>query len=703
MATLSHSESKRLYSWWWDSHNSPKNSKWLQENLTGMDAKVKAMIKLIEEDADSFARRAEMYYRKRPELMKLVEEFYRAYRALAERYDHATMELRQAHRTMAKAFPNQVPPVVAADSPSGSSGPEGEPHTPKMPHPVHALHDSDDLHKDALGLSSASLHAVKSNGEYLEGSDSGVKRKGLKQLNGTFESEAMVSKLSEGKMRIYPNIQEMAGDKTEVQNLKKTLAKIQTEKEDVLLQYQQNLQKLSDLERELKKAEGLDERASRAENEVKILKETVVKLESVRDDGLLQYKKCLERISSLENTISQAHEDAKGLNERAIKAEIEAQNLKQELSAVEVDKEAGFLRYNQCLETISVMENKISLAEANAKMLNEETQRTETEFKALKEALARLNKEKEEAELRYEQCLERIAKMECEISRAQEDVQRLNSEILTGAAKLKDVEEQYFLLERSNQSLQLEADNLAQKIATKDQELLEKEDELEKLQTSLQNERSQFIQIEAALQTFQKLHSQSQEEQRDLAQELQKKLQLLKDLEVGNNDLQEDLQRVKEENQSLNELNSSFRSFIMNLQNETFSLKEVKEKLEQDLSLQEVQSNSLQQEIQHLKEDIEHLQEENLKLKDVCEKDRDEKAALYEKLKDMNELQERNVALERSLSELNSKLQESMKRYTEFPPCQYCGKTNHPHFKCWKKPEMRGRKLKSTGEVNKER
>ncbi|KAK9982932.1 hypothetical protein SO802_032457 [Lithocarpus litseifolius] len=58
---------------------------------TDMDAKVKAMIKLIEEDADSIARRAEMYYKKRPELMKLVKEFYRAYRALAERYDHAEL------------------------------------------------------------------------------------------------------------------------------------------------------------------------------------------------------------------------------------------------------------------------------------------------------------------------------------------------------------------------------------------------------------------------------------------------------------------------------------------------------------------------------------------------------------------------------------------------------------------------------------
>ncbi|CAL5437081.1 unnamed protein product [Camellia sinensis] len=107
-----HSKSRRLYSWWWDSHNSPKNSKWLQENLKDMDAKVTTMIMLIEEDADSFARRAEMYYKKRPELMKLVEEFYRAYRALAERYDHTTGQLCQADRTMA----------------------ECEPHRPEIPH-----------------------------------------------------------------------------------------------------------------------------------------------------------------------------------------------------------------------------------------------------------------------------------------------------------------------------------------------------------------------------------------------------------------------------------------------------------------------------------------------------------------------------------------------------------------------------------------
>ncbi|CAA2966220.1 protein NETWORKED 4A-like [Olea europaea var. sylvestris] len=88
-------ESKKSHSWRWDSHISPKNSKWLQENLEEMDHSVKRMLKLIEEDADSFAKKAEMYYKKRPELINLVEEFYRVHWSLAERYDHVTGELRK--------------------------------------------------------------------------------------------------------------------------------------------------------------------------------------------------------------------------------------------------------------------------------------------------------------------------------------------------------------------------------------------------------------------------------------------------------------------------------------------------------------------------------------------------------------------------------------------------------------------------------
>ncbi|KAF5747324.1 putative Kinase interacting family protein [Tripterygium wilfordii] len=96
------------YSWWWASHIRTKQSKWMEQNLQDMEEKVHNMLKLIEEDGDSFAKRAEMYYKKRPELIHFVEEFYRAYRALAERYDHISTELQNANNTIASVFPEQV-------------------------------------------------------------------------------------------------------------------------------------------------------------------------------------------------------------------------------------------------------------------------------------------------------------------------------------------------------------------------------------------------------------------------------------------------------------------------------------------------------------------------------------------------------------------------------------------------------------------
>lgn len=114
--------SKKSHSWWWDSHISPKNSKWLAENLEEMDRSVKEMLKLIEADGDSFAKKAEMYYQKRPELVSHVEDFYRMYRALAERYDNVTGELRK----------NLQPDLNSQGSGSGSDY-GSEPLSPLLP------------------------------------------------------------------------------------------------------------------------------------------------------------------------------------------------------------------------------------------------------------------------------------------------------------------------------------------------------------------------------------------------------------------------------------------------------------------------------------------------------------------------------------------------------------------------------------------
>jgi hypothetical protein len=73
-----------------------------------LEEKVKETLKIIDNDGDSFRQRAEMYYKKRPELINFVEEAFRAYRALAERYDHLSRQLQNANRTIATVFPEHV-------------------------------------------------------------------------------------------------------------------------------------------------------------------------------------------------------------------------------------------------------------------------------------------------------------------------------------------------------------------------------------------------------------------------------------------------------------------------------------------------------------------------------------------------------------------------------------------------------------------
>lgn len=66
------------------------------------------MLKLLGQEADSFGKRAEMYYHTRPEVISHVEQLYRAYRALVERYDHISKELHKANHTIATACPEEV-------------------------------------------------------------------------------------------------------------------------------------------------------------------------------------------------------------------------------------------------------------------------------------------------------------------------------------------------------------------------------------------------------------------------------------------------------------------------------------------------------------------------------------------------------------------------------------------------------------------
>ncbi|KAK7355838.1 hypothetical protein VNO80_15100 [Phaseolus coccineus] len=709
MATLSHANSRRMYSWWWDSHISPKNSKWLQENLTDMDAKVKQMIKLIEEDADSFARRAEMYYKKRPELMKLVEEFYRAYRALAERYDHATGVIRHAHRTMTEAFPNQVPMMLTDDLPTVSPL-ETEPQTPEMHHPSRAFLDPDEPQKEA----SAQFHVIKKNGGYSGEPDSSLNKTGLKQLNDLYipgEQENLTqfaerharrglnfletqesSELNNGsnitRSHVSSESERVTKAEAEILALKKAIAKLEDEKEAGLLQYQQCLEKLSNLQLEVSSAQEnsqiLDERASKAEAEVQALKETQIKLQAGSEDSLLQYRECLEKIAKLEECISFTQTEAGEHNERATRAENEAESLKQDLARVEAEKEAIIVQYKQCSESLSKLEERLEEAKENARMAKEHANIAENEIGALKLEVTKLNEEKEETALRYQQCLEIISCLEHKLSCAEEEVRRLNSKIDDGVEKLQSSEQKCLLLETSNHTLQSELQSLAQQMGSQSEELTEKQKELSRLWGCIQEERLRFIEAETAFQTLQQLHSQSQEELRSLAAEFHSKVDILGYVESRKQALEDEIHRVSEENKILNEVKISSSLSITNLQDEILNLRETIEKLEQEVELRIDERNALQQEIYCLKEElndlnkkheammeevrstdldpqcfgpsVKKLQDENLKLKETCEADKGEKEALLVKLETMEKLLEKNTVLENSLSDLNAEL-----------------------------------------------
>ncbi|KVI01714.1 KIP1-like protein [Cynara cardunculus var. scolymus] len=592
-----------------------------------MDAKVKSMIKLIEEDADSFARRAEMYYKKRPELMKLVEEFYRAYRALAERYDYATGELRHAQRTLQAAFPNQEPFGPAEDSSSSIT-------TSDLSSQLLALFDPDDLQK-----------------KFPEG-----------KIQNIDENDEI-------KAKIFIESERADKAECEIQNLKKALADVLSEKEFLLVKYQESLEKFSSVDGELNRvvesSKKLDEKASEAEREVRMLKEALGLMQAEKEAGLTKQMEYLETISDLEEKISHAQEEAKGMGKRAVEAETEARHLMNKLAILESENDAGLLNYGKCLDRISVLEKKILEMEEEAKMFSTQAARAQEEVDKLRKDLSELNEEKEALRVLYAECLEKSYNLQLDLSSAQKDVQRLNTEILARTKSLQSAEEICVRLEISNQSLKLEASDLAKKIMLKDQELCEKHEDLEKLRSCAKDEHTHYVQVEAALQTLQTLYTRSQEEQRALALELKNGLLMVKDLEICKSGLEEEMQQVKDDNKSLNELNASSAVSIKNSEVEILGLNQMKERLEDEVALQLGQCSAMQQEICGLKEEITELNTSHQALMSQLELVGLNPESFGSSVKNVKELLEKNTALESSLFDVNCELEGSKNKVEE--------------------------------------
>ncbi|KAK1393006.1 NAB domain-containing protein [Heracleum sosnowskyi] len=103
-----HRAAVNAYSWWWANHIRTKQLKWLEQNVQDMEEKVEYVLNVINEDGDSFMMKADMFFRRRPELVSFIEDCLHGYRALARRYDKLSMVMQNANRTIASAFPEKM-------------------------------------------------------------------------------------------------------------------------------------------------------------------------------------------------------------------------------------------------------------------------------------------------------------------------------------------------------------------------------------------------------------------------------------------------------------------------------------------------------------------------------------------------------------------------------------------------------------------
>ncbi|WOG83170.1 hypothetical protein DCAR_0102344 [Daucus carota subsp. sativus] len=297
------------YSWWWASHIRTKQSKWLEQSLQEMEEKVEYILKLFQEDGDSFIKKAEMYYKRRPEFIEFVEESSRAYRALAQRYDKLSTDLQNANTTIATCLPEQVqfsmedydddydkinkalkgggPPKDIGKGPPPPNAPK-VPNAPKAP--TRSLKGI---------LSDASKKLVK---KPVKPTYTQIKPKPPPK-SGLTETEAS----------------------EEVDKLQKDILALQTVKEFVKSSYENGLEKFRKIESEIMEKQT---RASRLSDEFGIT--SVIEDHEARDlMAKTALKSCQEKLVQLQSQQDKSGEEAEAEIKRLEKANLRLKALRQ--------------------------------------------------------------------------------------------------------------------------------------------------------------------------------------------------------------------------------------------------------------------------------------------------------------------------------------------------------------------------------------
>ncbi|KAJ0237663.1 Protein NETWORKED 2B [Hirschfeldia incana] len=320
-----------------------------------MEEKVHYTLKIINEDGDTFAIRAEMYYRKRPEIVNFVEEAFRSYRALAERYDHLSTELQSANHMIATAFPEHVPFPLDDDDDDDDDDKHQKP-----PKPLHLIPG---------GTNIPEVPEIPKK-EFKSHSLMALSRKGPGDMSSSASSSALVSSGLSKEEALE-----------EIDKIHKGILVLQTEKEFVRSSYEQAYERYWNLESEVtemqKRVVSLQDEfgvgAEIEDGEAKTLvastalsscKETIAKLEETQKRFAEDAETEKERIVSATERFEALRNKFEMVNKEEAKKDSSGQESKKE--SREVDLDENLLNNAEFAEKIDELVEKVVSLETTA-------------------------------------------------------------------------------------------------------------------------------------------------------------------------------------------------------------------------------------------------------------------------------------------------------------------------------------------------
>ncbi|GER28133.1 kinase interacting family protein [Striga asiatica] len=520
---MKRTESKKSHSWWWDSHISPKNSKWLQENLEEMDELVKRMLKLIEEDADSFAKKAELYFKKRPELIALVEDFYRMYRSLAERYDNVTGELRRnipsdLHSQGSTASDVTVEPSPDRRPARTKSGPRaagfdvflGSDRSSKEGDEESSTLDSESESDD--DSSSTNNYAEQPEGELQGKLPRLQKEESYGSSDFSSKLQAYEDELRRSRENIRKSEEEVARLMAELEkykSLEKSSEFVQeSERNDDVFEVREGSnvpesgegkfreleEEVANLRKELTSKglalQSLQEQLKTVQKEIPVWKNKVER--EKREVTKLQ-----DRMTRYKNNLSERDQEIRGLQEAISNANKtlseENERLKSEIT--KITKERAYLEDN-----LKEFDLRCQLLEEDVRRAKAATTETEAVFgiqiERLKAEIAERDELLEELESKYEKLMDVKHELDERVGEMREHLDHLHSQ---HAELIGDAD----VARRSAEELRLKVEELEREVGRKEEALVEgaegKREAIRQLCFSLEHYRMEYCELREAV------------------------------------------------------------------------------------------------------------------------------------------------------------------------------------------------------------